>query len=64
MVYKVLETISNSLHICAFDFSRSSTAFIIAALVSIVMCFLLLVLFVDMVAIEYKIESKNGGLDL
>ena len=48
MVYKVLETISKSLYICAFDSSRLSTAFIIAALVSIVM-HLLLIVFVDKV---------------
>ena len=48
MVYKVLETISKSLYICAFDSSHLSTAFIIAALVSIVM-HLLLIVFVDKV---------------
>ena len=66
MVYKVLERISKSLHICAFDFSCLSTAFIIATLVSIVMRFLLLVVFADMVGMRWRlteIESKNGDVD-
>ena len=58
MVYKVLETISKSLHIYAFDFSCLSTAFIIATLVSIVMRFLLLVVFVDMDAMRWGLSMR------
>ena len=58
MVCKVLETISNSLHIIS-DFSRLSTAFImIATLVSIIMRFLLLVVFTDMVAMQFQLRMR------
>ena len=54
----MLDTISKSLNICAFDFSCLSTAFIIAGLVSIVMPFLLLVVFVDMVAMPWRLSMR------
>ena len=50
--------ISKSLHSCAFDFSCLATAFIIATLVSIVMCNLLLVVFVDMVAMRWRLNMR------
>ena len=53
-----------SLHISAFDFSLLATTFIISTLVSILMHFLLLVVFVDMVAMANENESKNLDLDL
>ena len=52
------------MHICALDFSLLSTAFIIATLVSIVMHFLLLVVFIDMDGMAIENESENEDLDL
>ena len=64
LVYTLLGTVSKSLHICAFDFFCLATAFIIAALVWIVMCFLLLVALVDMITMEDENASKYKDLDL
>ena len=57
MVYMMLGTIS--LHICAFDFSTLALVFIIIALVSIVMRFLLLVVFVNTIVMADENASKN-----
>ena len=64
MVHTVLGMILKYLHICAFDFFHLATAFIITTLVSIVMHFLLLVVFIDMVVMTIENESKNEDLDL
>ena len=58
MVHTVLETILKSLHICAFDFSYLSTAFIILK------HFLLLVVYEDIVAMRLVIENESKSLDL
>ena len=58
MVYTVLETILKCLHICAFDFSRLSTALITDTLVSIVMHFVLLVVFVDTFAMQWGLTMR------
>ena len=64
MMYTVLGSISKSLHICVFDFSCLATAFIIANLVLIVMCFLACICTEDMVALAIENKSKNEAQDL
>ena len=58
MVCTMPETISKSLHICAFDFTCLSTAFIIITSVLIVMRFLLLAVFIDMEAMRWQLRMR------